>query len=168
MGELTGDVGHRSTLPGTSERLCQSCRLITLDKLLETTQLHSYPRPPGGGCGIPTSHPHVIIRNASLSFKSSAGDCQLCDFISSQVSGQQSAEFNMPTPLEMALSLPPITRYHFFYQDTMKYEFLRRENEFHGEFPSDIGKAPTTVQSISTLEQFSGHPVKINVASRAG
>ncbi|KAK2597333.1 hypothetical protein QQS21_006029 [Conoideocrella luteorostrata] len=76
----------------------------------------------------------------------------------------------MSMPLEMALSLPPPTRYHFYYRDTTKYRFLQGEDGFHREFNpyTGVGKELEDVRSISTLKEFSGRPVTINVASRAG
>jgi hypothetical protein len=145
---------------------CDACRAISLSSLLKTTQTYEANKR-SEGCGVPLSYPLWVSRMATMSFKNpknSSLKCSLCSFVFSIVSRAKGED---PDSIELALAATPLSRYHYYYHDTMKYGFLRGEPQFDEFDIAAPSKYANVIETISS-ETIYRHTTKIQVAALPG
>lgn len=101
------DAGGCFSLWGESN-LCETCRNISFDSILDAIPQASYPK--GGGCGVPNFFEFSIKEPLAFpDVHASASSCALCALIALQ---GKNARGRIESPLELAALIPPTRDTH--------------------------------------------------------
>ena len=150
--------------------LCEDCQKIDLKSVLNTAQAHRFTHPKSGGCISPSYYDYSVVRNASISFHNPrihSQACPLCAFMFDAVFRDGGPESRRPASIEMALALPQLTRFDYYYILPHEYDFLWNEDGFH-EHNASPGDLPDFANTMEIVRLKPGQIINSNHLAHRG